>query len=88
METHVAAMKDGEVTIPEPIRRRLGFGDEGLVVFVMREDGSVELRRNMLGLEEVFGSLPARPGMSEDFEAEIEEAIEEYVAEKYKHLRR
>ncbi len=89
MQTHIAPMsKEGTVIIPEPVRRRLGIGDEGPVVFVMRDDGSVELRREVLSLEDVFGSIPTRPGMSVDFDAEIEAAIEEHLAEKYKHLRR
>lgn len=89
MHAHAAPIsKDGEVTIPKVIRRRLGIGDEGSVVFIMRDDGSVELRKKMLSLEDVFGAIHARPGMSADFEAEIESAIEEHLAEKYKHLHR
>ena len=89
METYIAPMsKDGQVTIPETIRRRLGMGDENSVVFVLRDDGSVELRKKVPSLEDVFGSLPARPGMSEDLEAEIEAAIEEHPASKYKHVHR
>lgn len=88
METYLAPMsKDGEVTIPETIRRRLGIDDENSVVFVMRDDGSVELRRKMLTLEDVFGSIPALPGTSDDFDEEIKAAIEEYIAEKYKHFK-
>ncbi len=87
METYIAPMsKDGQVTIPEMIRRQLGIGDEKSVVFVMRDDGSVELRKKVPSLEDVFGSLPARPGMSEDLEAEIAAAIEEPLASKYKHV--
>ena len=88
METCVLPMSDdGEVTIPKKIRRRLGIDDENSVVLIMRDDGSVELRRQMLTLEDVFGSIPARPGMSDDLDAEIKAATEEHYAEKYKHFK-
>lgn len=88
MKTYVAPMsEDGEVAIPETVRRRLGIEDERSVVFVVRDDGVVELRRPSLSLDDVFGSLPALPGMSEDFDVEIKAAMEEHFAEKYKHFK-
>jgi len=88
MEMYVAPMsEDGEVAIPETVRRRLGIEDERSVVFVVRDDGSVEIRRKVLSLDDVFGSLPARTGMSDDFDVEIKAAMEEHFAEKYKHFK-
>jgi bifunctional DNA-binding transcriptional regulator/antitoxin component of YhaV-PrlF toxin-antitoxin module len=86
MQTLVTQIKEnGDVTLPEEVRRRLG---KDTVEFVIRDDGVVELRRPSLSLDDVFGSIPARPGMSDDFDAEIEAAIEEHIAEKYKQLPR
>lgn len=88
METYVAPMsKDGEVAIPETIRRRLRLDDGASIEFVVRDDGSVEVRRAILSLEDVFGSLPALPGRSDDFDVEIKAAMEVHFAEKYKHFK-
>jgi bifunctional DNA-binding transcriptional regulator/antitoxin component of YhaV-PrlF toxin-antitoxin module len=84
MHTYRARIKEnGDVTLPEDARRRLG---EDMVDVVVRDDGVVEWRRLGLTLDEVFGSIPAIKGGSVDFDAEIESAIEDHLAEKWGRL--
>ena len=84
MHTYRARIKEnGDVTLPEDARRRLG---EDAVDVIVRDDGVVELRRPGLTLAEVFGSIPAVKGVSADLDAEIEEAIEDHLAETWGRL--
>ena len=86
MQTQRAQIKkNGDVTLPEVVRRRFG---EDVVEFVIRDDGVVELRRPTLSLDDVFGILPPLDYGSIDFEEEIERAMEEHALEKYKRLSR
>lgn len=62
------------VTLPAAVRRRLGMSASDTVAFVLHDDGRVELRRAGLSLESVLGSIPALPGVSDDFDREIAEA--------------
>lgn len=48
----------GQVTIPAEVRRALGLGKRGRVIFEI-DSGSVLLKKPSLSLEEVFGSVPA-----------------------------
>jgi AbrB family looped-hinge helix DNA binding protein len=64
----------GQVTIPAEVRRRLGLAKRGRVQFVL-DDDQVRLRAPRLTLEEVFGSVPAIPGTSDDWDEEIEVAM-------------
>jgi AbrB family looped-hinge helix DNA binding protein len=87
MQSHETTIGDqGEVVIPVDIRRKLGLEEHGLVVFVVRDDGIVEMRPRVRSLEDVFGSVPALPNESADLEAEIEQAMEEHAVEKYRRL--
>jgi bifunctional DNA-binding transcriptional regulator/antitoxin component of YhaV-PrlF toxin-antitoxin module len=81
MRTYRARINEnGDLTLPEDARRRFG---KDTVDVVVRDDGVVELRRPGLTLAEVFGSIPAIKGVSVDFDAEIESAIEDHLAEKW-----
>lgn len=89
MQTHIVPIsKEGTLTVPDAVRERLGLDDVGTVAFVVRDDGEVVLSRRKLTPEDVFGSIPDIPGTSDDFDVEIEQAIEAHLAEKYKHWKR
>jgi len=84
MQTFVVPVRrEGEVTMPVEVRRHLGATARNAVEFVIRDDGVIEVRAPALSLEDVLGSLPPLAGMSEDFDAEIERAIEEHLASRY-----
>ena len=78
--------RQGQVTIPADIRRHLGLTKPGKVTFVIEEHG-VRLERPRYTLESAFGAIPGIPGTSPDFDKEIEEAMEEHVAEKMRRWR-
>jgi antitoxin PrlF len=78
----------GQVTIPSEVRKELGVGTRDKIAFVI-ENGDVRLRPiKYPTLESVFGSVPAlgRP-TTDDLDAEIEEAIEDAVAQKMERWR-
>lgn len=65
----------GQVTIPIEVRRHLGLERGQKVSFIIAEDG-VRLKPALFSsIEDVFGSIPGKPGMSDDFDDEIEEAM-------------
>ena len=66
----------GQITIPVEVRRHLGLTKGTKVTFVIGEDG-VCLVPARYTLETAFGSIPGIPGMSADFDREIEEAMED-----------
>ncbi len=78
--------REGQVTIPSEVRTHLGVGAPDKVAFVIEGDG-VRLKPVAFTLDTVFGSIPARPGTSPDFEREIEEAKEEEAARRMRKLR-
>src|SRR3712207_456519 len=73
--------RKGQVTVPAEVRRHLGVGTPAKVAFVIDGD-EVRLKPVAFTLDTVFGSVPARPGTSPDFEREIEEAKEEAAARR------
>ena len=75
---------EGQIALPEDVWRHLGLRTSDRVAIVICDDGTVELCRPRFTLESVMGSIPALPNQSEDFEREIEEAMEEHIAEKMK----
>lgn len=95
--SHVLAVRDsmkefistisskGQVTIPADVRRQLGVRSADKVAFVVTDAGTVEVRPARFTLESVLGSLDALPGESVDLDREIEEAVEEGVAQKMRH---
>jgi AbrB family looped-hinge helix DNA binding protein len=66
----------GQITIPREVRRELGVSANDQLVFVV-QNGEVRLHPVEYTLESVRSSLPPLPGISDDFEREIEEAMEE-----------
>lgn len=76
----------GQVTLPADVRRQLGVGSADKVAFVVTDTGTVEVRPARFILESVLGSLEALPNESVDLDREIEEAVEEGVAQKMRRL--
>lgn len=76
----------GETTtiiVPESIRERLGLKDGDSVGFV-DDDGRVIIeRREDLTLEDIIGSFKLPGPASDDFDEEIEHAMEIAMREKY-----
>ena len=76
---------DGSIVIPSRLRDLLGIEADSRIQFIL--DGGevrmVVIPHSPYTLETVLGSVPGRPGMSVDFDDEIEEAIEDAMAEKY-----
>ena len=67
----------GQVTIPAEVRRRLGLAPNDKVAFAI-EGETIQLRRARYTLDTVLGSIEPIPGTTTtDFEAQIEEAMEE-----------
>ena len=77
-----AITRQGQVTIPAEVRRRLGLGKPGKVSFILDEDG-IRIEGVRFRLEDVFGSIAPRAGTSDDFDPEIEAAMAAEV-ERYK----
>jgi len=77
----------GQITLPADVRRRLGLSASDKVLIVLDDDGKVELQRPRFTLESIRESLPSLPNQSDDFEREIEEAMEERAAELVRRLR-
>ena len=77
---------DGEVVIPEDLRPRLGIRAGGTIQFVVRDNGSVTVRQSNWTFDSVLGSVVLPRPMSIDCDEEIEEAIEEALAEKYRWI--
>jgi AbrB family looped-hinge helix DNA binding protein len=70
-----------QVTIPKPVRQVLGIGPGDRLMFEVTEDKKVYVRAvPLLSVRELKGIVPKidRP-MSDDFDAEIEEAMQELV---------
>jgi AbrB family looped-hinge helix DNA binding protein len=71
----------GQVTIPAEVRRRLGVEKGALISFIVDENG-VRIEPARFTLESVFGSVPAIPGTSEDFDEEIDQAWSDEIDRK------
>lgn len=69
--------RKNQITVPAEVRRHLGVGPSDKIAFVFTERGTVEVQNPQSDLESIFGSIPAIPGTSLDFEREIEEATAE-----------
>ena len=75
----------GQVTIPAEVRRRLDLEKGSLIAFVIDETG-VRIEPARFTLESVFGSVPALPKTSEDFDEEIERAWSDEIDRKLRSL--
>lgn len=72
--------RQGQVTVPVALRRRLGVDGGGPVRFV-EADGVIRLEAEP-SIDDLFGVLPPLPNASEDFDHEIAEAISDAVLAK------
>jgi bifunctional DNA-binding transcriptional regulator/antitoxin component of YhaV-PrlF toxin-antitoxin module len=79
-ETEIS--QDGEIRLPDEIRHDLGI-ENARKVIVLVDDGLLRIIPLRMSLEEVRGSAPALSNLSEDFDEEIETAIELAIREKY-----
>lgn len=73
--TNAKITSQGQVTIPVEVRRYLGLEKGKGVSFVIAEDGVRLEPARFSSIEDVFGSVPGKPGMPEDFDEEIDEAM-------------
>ncbi len=85
MNSIVASVtRRGQVTIPAQLLRRLKLSAPGKVRFVIEDDDSVRIEPFTSMAEKYSGSIPAlNPPTTSEFEDEIEDAIDEALAEKY-----
>lgn len=79
----------GQITIPVEIRRRLGLEKGSRVRFVVDDaaTNTVTMMAPRYTLEDVIGSIPGKPGMSIDLDDEIEEAMADELAGRYRWAR-
>lgn len=78
----------GQVTVPVEVRRELGLDPGTKVVFVI-DGGVVRLQPARFTLETVLGTIEPLPGTTtEDFEAQIQEAMEESAECRVRKLMR
>jgi AbrB family looped-hinge helix DNA binding protein len=71
----------GQVTIPVAVRKHLGVGAPDKITFVVEDDGDVSLRSAPLSMQDLRGIVPPLPGReTDDFEDQIEEAMEDEAA--------
>jgi AbrB family looped-hinge helix DNA binding protein len=85
-EIRASITERGQITVPAEIRKLLGLEKKGQVSFIV-ENGIVTLRRPMLSLQEVAGSI--KPvNMPEDWEARIREAKEEKAERTIREMQR
>jgi AbrB family looped-hinge helix DNA binding protein len=79
----------GQVTIPREVRRMLGVNPGESIYFEIGDQGTVSLRRPKYSVEDLDGILPALdPPPSRDFDAEIEEAKEDWANRRLSSLTR
>jgi AbrB family looped-hinge helix DNA binding protein len=72
-----------QITLPATVRRALGLGASDQVSFIVRDDGSVELRPVRYTLDTVIGSIPALPRESLGLRDEIDEATAVEVERRF-----
>jgi AbrB family looped-hinge helix DNA binding protein len=73
----------GQVTIPAEVRKHLGLGQRGKIVFEI-QDGAVVLKRPRFTWREVFGSVPAlkKPLTWNEMQEIAHEEVAQRVARK------
>jgi AbrB family looped-hinge helix DNA binding protein len=67
--------KESQLPLPAEVLERLGLAEGSVVTFLLTDD-EVVLLNTPQSIEDLFGSIPALPHSSEDFDDEIEAAIE------------
>ena len=72
----------GQITLPKPIRDRLGLRAGDRVAFRAREDGAIVMEAETLDLRSLRGILkPKRRGVTSE---ELEEAVKEAATASYR----
>ncbi len=79
---------EGQITIPVEVRCHLGIDALDKVVFVLTDQGTVELRPARFTLESVLGSVEALANESDDLDREIVEAKEVAIADQMRRTGR
>ena len=77
----------GQVTIPKQVREALGVDAGDRVLFVVRDDGVVELRPETVDLLDLVGILEPPNGTHVTVE-EMNEGVRRAVAESFEKTRR
>lgn len=75
--------EDGTISIPSEIVQEIG-ADRSRQVLVLLEDGRIRVIPGLMTLEEIRGSAPALPNLSDDLDDEIEEAIADALQDRYR----
>ena len=58
MQSRLATLGDkGEVVIPQEFREKLGLGGHESMLFVMSDDGNMQIRPTPLSLDDILGSV-------------------------------
>lgn len=70
---------EGLVAVPKEIRERLGLAPGDTMTFLV-DDDDVRLVTGQNALRALYGAVKAIPGMSADFDGEIETATSEDIA--------
>ena len=76
----------GQVTVPVAIRQLLHLDPSDSLVWKVRENGEIVVSQEELDWRSVRGSIRYEGTLSEDLDQEIEEAMTEYINEKYADL--
>lgn len=71
----------GQVTIPKDVRDRLRLRAGDQLDFVVREDGSVSIRKRALSVDDVFGAFDHRGGRRLSPE-EMDESVARSIQER------
>jgi bifunctional DNA-binding transcriptional regulator/antitoxin component of YhaV-PrlF toxin-antitoxin module len=67
-----------ELPLPDEVRRKLGIVRGSKVTFVL-EDSDVRILPVASSIAHLFGSVEPLPGTSDDFDKEIEEALQDHA---------
>lgn len=73
----------GQVTVPVAIRQLLHLDPSDSLVWKVRENGEIVVTQDEFDWRSVRGSIRYEGTLSEDLDQEIEEAMTEYINEKY-----
>jgi AbrB family looped-hinge helix DNA binding protein len=88
MAKYVATLsQDGQIALPEEVREALNLHPNDHIAFIV-DNGTVTLIPEQPELAWRAGVLKPLPAIGDDLERIIEEAKEDYFAEKYERLRR
>lgn len=81
----VQASGEGTIQLPDELFAALGGEKLKRLIFLIGENATVRVIPLTMSLDDIEGSVPALDReTSEDFDVEIEEAIEHALLEKYR----